>query len=481
MSNADYEAVASGNFCPIATLGFSVEHLTSTFSLTDLRRVLPDDVYVGMPALIDNEIVRVESFTDSSMVVKRGCADTIPAPHISGAIIFFMGVGFTSTDRREYLGNETVSLKSLPRTSSGTTPIEYSPPVEVIFNQRFARPYPPGQMLVNDLVWTSVVTMSRVVDLILSWVGRNRVVQADQLVGWSEAGIASEVGTTYRIVLSTAGDTVVRTITGLTGLSWPYTFEDAVEDFALEALVDTGDYAAHLTIESMRDGLASWQKYRVDFVVDTDQIVPPDASIANVSLLLHGDNANGSSVVTDSGPLNLSPSTVSNVTNVAAAAKFDQGALVSSSTAAVLEYTSNIAFRMVQLFTIEFELFQAANQNCDFMGSTATRCFNLAGTTLTSKWGGATLSCTIVNSQYNHIRVTRDASNNVRLFLNGTQVATAVASTVETAAAVFGVFNIPARADLPSFVGRLDEVRFTDGVCRSVADFSAPVKPHSNA
>ncbi len=62
-----------------------------------------------------------------------------------------------------------------------------------------------------------------------------------------------------------ADNTLLRTVTGETGAAWGYDLADALTDFA----ATSGDYPGYIMLRSMRDGLASFQQYRIDFILRT--------------------------------------------------------------------------------------------------------------------------------------------------------------------------------------------------------------------
>jgi hypothetical protein len=276
MANSDYINRTTGAFCSIAKLATPVQPTTTQFAVSDLRLVEGEPAAVGAVLLINDEFMAISAVSGSVWTVKRGCIDTIPGAHGSGSNVFILGTRVAS-DETEYLGTETISLKLLAKTTAGRVPIEYAPPAQIIFDRRFARPYPPAQMRANGVAWVTEVVMDSDIDLALTWVGRNRVMQADQILGQADAGVTAEDGTTYTVKMYTDADVLVRTVTGITGLSWTYTFSQMIEDYGLIAFADTGIYRAYLTFYAMRDGLTSWQGYRVPLALDTGDMANASA------------------------------------------------------------------------------------------------------------------------------------------------------------------------------------------------------------
>ncbi len=235
MSNADYSLTGNGSFCTVATLADNIAPLTNTFTLTNLKSVGPGDRFVGMAVLIDDEIVRLDGIGTNTISVSRGCADTVPAEHAAGADVWFFETA-ASSNNVEYVASGDIAVKILPATTSATMPIEYSPPIALEFNSRFIRPYPPADFKVDGSPWyTEGITLNDLnTALSFTWVHRNRVVQQDVLIGHSESSVSPEAGTTYtaRIYLA-SDDSLLRTVTGITGTSWNYTATMADDDIAL--------------------------------------------------------------------------------------------------------------------------------------------------------------------------------------------------------------------------------------------------------
>lgn len=275
MANSDYTTTATSSpFCPNAQLDGAITALQTTIPIKNLRSTGVDEVLADEAAMIGGEIVKIVSFTSTEMVIARGCADTIPQAHADNTRVWFFNDSF-GNDRREYAGSETVSVKLLPKTASQQVAVENSPPVALTFNFRFARPYAPGLVKVNGDPFTSVKTISPSADtLSLTWAHRDRVAQFDQLIDHLAASIGPEAGVTYTVKAHKASDnSVVRTTTGIAGASWTYPLATARTDFGITAgavgdpVVLTDGY---LTLEAVRDGYASWQKYRIDFKISNE-------------------------------------------------------------------------------------------------------------------------------------------------------------------------------------------------------------------
>ena len=130
-------------------------------------------------------------------------------------------------------------------------PIDQAAALPLTFAGRQARPYPPAALTVNG----AESPASAFGVLSLAWVHRDRVLQADQLVDQSAGSVGPEPGTTYT-VRCYVDDVLVDTQSGITG-------ETASVSPGADGLV-------RLEVESLRDGLASWQMQVREFPYTTD-------------------------------------------------------------------------------------------------------------------------------------------------------------------------------------------------------------------
>lgn len=270
MANSDYTPRnLTLPLCPVAVVPLAITPLATTIVVNGYTSPVPDPVRLGSAAFIcdengTEEMVRVDAWVGNTLTIARGCGDTIPSAHADNAVIWFFD-DFIASDRREYAGNETIGVKPLPRTTSGgPVPIEASPPNEIAFNFRFNRPYAPGKMEVNGSPWFTVVTMDEdtIEELVLTWRHRNRVTQADLLVDHLAASVTPEVGTSYTIRVYDDADILRATYSGITAETWSYSKNQATIDSTLATgLIESG----YLIVSAVRDGLDSWQSYRIDF------------------------------------------------------------------------------------------------------------------------------------------------------------------------------------------------------------------------
>ena len=265
MANTDYTIRGSGLICPTATSFSTVSPGQLVIPFAGYRSASATVPAVGSAVMLNEEIMRLDNFnaTDGMITVARGCADTVPALHAGGAILWFFDAAF-GTDSREYMATETIGVKLLMRTNGAEMELKNSPPNQLTFNSRFIRPYPPGKLLVNGLAFFLPFVINSDSNVLnISWAHRDRITEDDQLIGHEVGNIGPEAGTTYIVRVYKANNTLVRTTSGIVGTTLAYTLAQAVDD--LDALTDAAP--GYITLFSERDGLESMQGYRIDFSV----------------------------------------------------------------------------------------------------------------------------------------------------------------------------------------------------------------------
>jgi hypothetical protein len=261
--NAMLEGVMALAGGPTATAIFRMQHVSNMVSNPDVR--------IGQGVMIQDEIMRIEAFTDTSLILARGCADTIPQAHTDGAMIWFFD-GWMGTDNQEYISGETIGVKALPTTVGGTSvPVDGVPPTQLIFNSRQVRPYAPGNMKANGDIWTTShdITLAAPT-LTLTWAHRDRKTQHDILVAHHEAGTGLEAGSSYTIrALSTTG-TERAAYTGVTDETWAYTLAQAQTDYGITPGTGPAFVEGIIELKTVRDGFDSWSIYRIPFRVSNE-------------------------------------------------------------------------------------------------------------------------------------------------------------------------------------------------------------------
>jgi hypothetical protein len=277
MANSDYSTKGlMGSFTTVVSLAGNIGRHEFNLPVANWKRVGGDVRRVGEGVMIGTkEICMLTGWTENTITVARGCADTIPQPHQQGTPIWFYedAVGI-ETAPNERAASTTVGVKILPTTvGGGQLALTNSPPNALTFNQRYARPYPPGKVLVNGARWENGAFLDSINNqVVVTWAHRDRKLQANLLVWHEENSIGPEPGTTYivRIFKSNGSPQfptwpVVRTVTGIVGSTFTYPYVWAQQDFG------PGYFGvANMSLASVRDGLESWQHYDINFTVVTD-------------------------------------------------------------------------------------------------------------------------------------------------------------------------------------------------------------------
>lgn len=263
-----FEQVATGAWCPNATLVDVLPRAAGPETVSIAGSVDLQDVEVGEAALVGSELVRVDAIdlVAGTMTIGRGCVDTVPGEHAAGTRVWFVDSGAT-IDPTEYVDGETVDAKLQTRTTGGLLDVALAPTDAIEIDARPARPYPPADLKVGGLRYPAELYGP----LTATWVHRDRLLQADQLVDTRAVSIGPEPGTTYTIrwYLDLV---LVRTQSGLAGMTDAYT-----------PPVGSGGKTIRVEVESWRDGLRCWQVashtflYRAQLVTEAGDRVVTEA------------------------------------------------------------------------------------------------------------------------------------------------------------------------------------------------------------
>lgn len=193
----DFTETGEHYFTSTATLAEDIGRTDTSFEIENLIE-FPDEDLAGSALMVGDEIMRIDSYDEDTgiITVARGAEDTWPEPHLTGDRVWLIDDD-PASDGRQYGEGETVEAKLLPRTFSDQLPEDDATLLSVEIEGRIPRPLPPADVKVDDV---SIFELTGEHDEpTLSWVGRNRITQADSLVGYFEAPVTPEAGTTYRI------------------------------------------------------------------------------------------------------------------------------------------------------------------------------------------------------------------------------------------------------------------------------------------
>lgn len=242
----------------------------------------------------------------------------------------------------------------------------------------------------------------------------------------------------------------------------------------------------------------------MSWIITPEEKIPLDQDYRNVSLLLHGDGANGSTTIIDSSP---SPKTVTAVGNAqisTAQSKFGGASMLFDGNGDVLTVpkSDEVDFGLGD-FTIEawirFSALATDNSIVAGRGPTAGTLMFVAFAGLSGlndlRIGRNNVAWDLIASTswlsgvWYHVAVTRD-SGTLRLFKDGLLLSSGTYTGAYTLADTSDVNyavgarqkNISSSSDLDRFFnGNIDDLRITKGVARYTSNFTPPTAPFPDA
>ncbi|MDH5184567.1 MAG: phage tail protein, partial [Gammaproteobacteria bacterium] len=250
-----YDGAGAGSFVPTALVSGTVLPNETTIPYDNDLGV--STVSLGTFAIIETgsefeyvEVVGIDSI-NLTLTVNRGILDTVPHTLVDGDRILFTD-GRAITDKTERLVTEVVNYKLLSVAGGGSQDLGDVSPYPYTFNNRPQRPYPPANVLINNVSFP--VTDDGAINLV--WSERNRLTQTAGYVGWFDATISPEAGVTYSLNIRDADtDAILKAVTGLAATTYSYTLAQEITDWGI---IHTN---IRIEIWSVRSGLDSMQRY----------------------------------------------------------------------------------------------------------------------------------------------------------------------------------------------------------------------------
>ena len=218
-------------------------------------------------------------------------------------------------------------------------------------------------------------------------------------------------------------------------------------------------------------------------VLAKGQPVAVDPFFSNVSLLLHGNGANGSTTIIDSSP---SPKTVTAFGNAQISTtdpKYGTGSLLFDGTGDYFQTSADasLAFE-TDNFTVECWCNPTVISQNDGLFTFGGQSSGLFVALFQSNWtiGTAGSNGTSMGSAaadlntWRHVAVTRSGTS-LRLFVDGTQKGSTLTSSTNLTdnQLKIGYYY----SDTFGFIGKIDEFRITKGIARYTANFTPPTAP----
>jgi hypothetical protein len=231
-------------------------------------------------------------------------------------------------------------------------------------------------------------------------------------------------------------------------------------------------------------------------IIQRRRVATGDPHFSSVSLLLHGNGANGSTAIIDNSPSPKAVTAVGNAKISTAQSKFDGASIALDGSGDWCEIANNAAFKFGSgNFTIEYWFYptsltgvkqhinpdDGANVSYAIISNGTSLLYYLSSVGGVS-WNiaaGVSIGTAVLNT-WQHLALVRSGST-FTPYLNG------VAGTTTTSSAALHDFSSPIRIGSNSglspnpFEGYLDEVRITKGVARYSANFAPPTAPFSDA
>lgn len=257
-------------FGPTATLTAAINETAGTIQVgsgQDLDLLISTDSTgqaqgAGL-MLIDNEWLSWRTKTNDGgglytlSTVYRGCLDTVPAAHASGARVRFLDNAMGTT-ADEYGLTSRVDAKYLTVSGGGILALVTATTLSVTFTQRVLRPYPPADVKINGTSYPVAILGAYA----LTWKHRDRTAQTT-IISQADASIGPETGTTYTLRLYGEANTLLRTETGLTGTGYTWSNEEADSGLTIP-----GSAAADYVAEVMADSPSAYWRVSGGGLVD---------------------------------------------------------------------------------------------------------------------------------------------------------------------------------------------------------------------
>lgn len=278
---------------PWARLGGFMHFLTDEFEVTDTSDtdgVPINGVSAGDIILIDNELMVVNSVDGKRFNVGRGTADTIPAVHYAGVVVWLFDKAHAASTR---LYGDTDKAQGVIRPHALDMAIQPTdmPAKTLEMQYRPRRPYPCGLLLANGLHWYNQVdacatpfdyTAPKGKDVVLTWAHRNRVWQDDRAYDHFASGISPEPGVQYRVwvgytVVSGTSSAEVTLATYLTSDAGITLRAADIERWGVtvgRANKSGGKSAFRVAVNAIRDNLPNWQGYGMTFIAPSYPLPP---------------------------------------------------------------------------------------------------------------------------------------------------------------------------------------------------------------
>lgn len=254
VAGGPYEEVMNEQFVPTGTNQLSIPIGAANVTIQIVGGADLDDIEVGDYFYIDDEAFGVITIdADTSVVTaSRGVLDTVPAAHAAGTRMFFV-TDAQFGDPTERASGETVYYRMLTNTGKGALALGSASTVTLSLPGRAQKPYPPGNLKINNVSYPVNVLTSA--GITLSWSHRDRTQQTVDLVPTSTGNIGPEAGVTYTVRIYNQSNTLLGTYT------------NATSPFLVSTAISNVPGIKRVEVQAVRSGMVSWQSLTHSFEV----------------------------------------------------------------------------------------------------------------------------------------------------------------------------------------------------------------------
>jgi len=257
-----WEDVKSIDFSPGGLLATNLGRSSTSLVLTnamDLDLINPGSwAYVGEELIVIDAVDPITGLCN----IRRGLLDTIPRAHPAGTPVI-VADEYNDDDNTEYVLGDVVQTAVLTVTGQGQLALGSAPHDTVTFNARAIRPYRPGNVRFNGVLWPDEDDYPTY-PIQLTWAHRNRTLETvPTFTAWTDGSLTPEAGATYSLMLEALQadkTTVMGTVwteTGLTGTSF------TIEATNLDPYASAPYFRA--TLWTVRDGWDSFERIQYVF------------------------------------------------------------------------------------------------------------------------------------------------------------------------------------------------------------------------
>ena len=215
-----------------------------------------------------------------------------------------------------------------------------------------------------------------------------------------------------------------------------------------------------------------------------------DANFSSVTLLLHGDGANGGTTFTDSSSNGVTVSRGGSTTTSTTQIKYGSSSLFfGSANGNYLSLSKNVGAGVNTNYTFEGWIYPTAASSSAYsitFGNTSgsnVQLMNIYPGGEVGYYNGGTVyksaAGKIAFNQWNHFAVVRRFNNTVNIYINGVDVGLSISDTNAVGINVIGGYG--GSPTVYNVIGYMDDIRITPGVARYTGNFTPPTAAFPNS